>query len=201
MDLKGVNTGENNTYQEIQVKDNSQYIAKAENVYLQPSPQSRMDTYFQRLLAEIEKGIKGDVIDELKYYQTKLDGTKGVEEKLADGGFRPLKIQEAKHFKELYAKKATKYDCYPSAQKIILSLFARIKHEFDASIYPLIEQKQPINDVMQQVHKKIVVPICNMLNENGAHDTYLEFNEDHIYGMIYYLTGMCHLNWKDYDNI
>ena len=54
---------------------------------------------------------------------------------------------------------------------------------------------------MQQVHEKIVVPISDMLNANGAYDTYLNFNEDHIYGMIYYLTGMCHLNWKDYDNV
>lgn len=201
MDLKGVNTGENNTYQEIQVKDNSQYIAKVENVYLQPSPQSRMDTYFQKLLKEIEEGITSDVFDELKYYQTKLDGTKGMEQKLIDGGFRLSRIQEATQLKEMYAKIATKYDCYPSAQRIIQLLFARIKHEFYASIFPLIEQQQAINIVMQQVHEKIVVPISDMLNANGAYDTYLNFNEDHIYGMIYYLTGMCHLNWKDYDNL
>lgn len=101
MDLKGVNTGENNTYQEIQVKDNSQYIAKVENVYLQPSPQSRMDTYFQKLLKEIEEGITSDVFDELKYYQTKLDGTKGMEQKLIDGGFRLSRIQEATQLKEM----------------------------------------------------------------------------------------------------
>ena len=199
--MKGVNTGENNTYQEIQVKDNSQYIAKVENVYLQPSPQSRMDTYFQKLLKEIEEGITSDVFDELKYYQTKLDGTKGMEQKLIDGGFRLSRIQEATQLKQMYAKIATKYDCYPSAQRIIQLLFARIKHEFYASIFPLIEQQQAINIVMQQVHEKIVVPISDMLNANGAYDTYLNFNEDHIYGMIYYLTGMCHLNWKDYDNL
>lgn len=201
MDLKEVYTGENNTYQEIQVKDKSQYIAKAENIYLQPSPQSRMDTYFQKLLKEIEEGITSDVFDELKYYQTKLDGTKGMEQKLIDGGFRLSRIQEATQLKEMYAKIATKYDCYPSAQRIIQLLFARIKHEFYASIFPLIEQQQAINIVMQQVHEKIVVPISDMLNANGAYDTYLNFNEDHIYGMIYYLTGMCHLNWKDYDNL
>ncbi len=169
--------------------------------YNNTPPQSRMDTYFQKLLKEIEEGITSDVFDELKYYQTKLDGTKGMEQKLIDGGFRLSRIQEATQLKEMYAKIATKYDCYPSAQRIIQLLFARIKHEFDASIYPLIEQQQAINIVMQQVHEKIVVPISDMLNANGAYDTYLNFNEDHIYGMIYYLTGMCHLNWKDYDNL
>ena len=169
--------------------------------YNNTPPQSRMDTYFQKLLKEIEEGITSDVFDELKYYQTKLDGTKGMEQKLIDGGFRLSRIQEATQLKEMYAKIATKYDCYPSAQRIIQLLFARIKHEFDASIFPLIEQQQAINIVMQQVHEKIVVPISDMLNANGAYDTYLNFNEDHIYGMIYYLTGMCHLNWKDYDNL
>ena len=141
------------------------------------------------------------MFDSLKYYQTKLDGTKGVEEKLADGGFRPAKIQEAKRLKELYAKIAMRYDCYPSAQKIIYDLFARIKHEFDTSIFPLIEQQQPVTILMQNIRNKIVIPIRDMLESNGSHDTVLGFNEDHIYGMIYYLTGMCHLNWKDYDNI
>lgn len=169
--------------------------------YNNTPPQSRMDTYFQKLLKEIEEGITSDVFDELKYYQTKLDGTKGMEQKLIDGGFRLSRIQEATQLKEMYAKIATKYDCYPSAQRIIQLLFARIKHEFYASIFPLIEQQQAINIVMQQVHEKIVVPISDMLNANGAYDTYLNFNEDHIYGMIYYLTGMCHLNWKDYDNL
>ena len=135
------------------------------------------------------------------YYQTKLEGTKDVEEKLTDGGFRPSRIAEAKRLKEMYAKIAMQYDCYPSAQKIIHSLFARIKHEFDDNIFPLIEGQQPLNIVMERIREKIVIPIRDMLEANGAHDSVLGFNEDHIYGMIYYLTGMCHLNWKDYDNV
>ena len=101
----------------------------------------------------------------------------------------------------MYAKIAMQYDCYPSAQKIIHSLFARIKHEFDDNIFPLIEGQQPLNIVMERIREKIVIPIRDMLEANGAHDSVLGFNEDHIYGMIYYLTGMCHLNWKDYDNV
>lgn len=39
----------------------------------------------------------------------------------------------------------------------------------------------------------------NELNENGAADACLCYNEDDIYGMLYYLTGNCHINWTDYD--
>lgn len=182
------------------VNPNATSVNDTYNFYGTALP-TRMDAYFQSLLKEIENGITEDVFDALDYYKTKLDGTKDLEEKLTDGGFRPSRITEAIRLKEMFAKIAMRYDCYPSAQKIIHSLFARIKHEFDDNIFPLIESQQPLNIVMKQIRESIVIPIRDMLEANGAHDTVLGFNEDHIYGMIYYLTGMCHLNWKDYDNV
>lgn len=162
---------------------------------------SRLSATFERLEQEILNNTKKEVIDELLLYTTKLDGTKGLEEKLQDGGFQKMFIQKAIIQKEMYAKRATKYECYPAAQEIILSLFARIKNEFDVRIYPMIIKGADVPSIMQEVHKQIVSPILQMIEMNGANDQSLYFNMDHIYGMIYYLTGMCHLNWKDYDNI
>lgn len=162
---------------------------------------TRMDFYFKSLLEEIENGITADVFEDLEFYRTRLDGEKDVEEKLTDGGFKPSRIKEAKRYKEMYRKVAEKYDCYPSAQKIFLALFARIKHEFDTSIFPLIEKQTELNIVMEQLRNKIVIPIMDTLEQNGRYDQHLNFTEDHIYGMIYYLTGMCHLNWVDYDYV
>lgn len=162
---------------------------------------SRLSATFERLEQEILNNTTQEVIDELLMYTTKLDGTKGLEEKLQDGGFQKMFIQKAIIQKEMYAKRATKYECYPAAQEIILSLFARIKNEFDIRIYPMIIKGADVPSIMQEVHKQIVSPILQMIEMNGANDQSLYFNMDHIYGMIYYLTGMCHLNWKDYDNI
>lgn len=162
---------------------------------------SRLSATFERLEQEILNNTRKEVIDELLMYTTKLDGTKGLEEKLQDGGFQKMFIQKAIIQKEMYAKRATKYECYPAAQEIILSLFARIKNEFDVRIYPMIIAGADVPSIMQEVHKQIVSPILQMIEMNGANDQSLYFNMDHIYGMIYYLTGMCHLNWKDYDNI
>ena len=162
---------------------------------------SRLSATFKRLEQEILNNTRKEVIDELLLYTTKLDGTKGLEEKLQDGGFQKMFIQKAIIQKEMYAKRATKYECYPAAQEIILSLFARIKNEFDVRIYPMIIKGVDVPSIMQEVHKQIVSPILQMIEMNGANDQSLYFNMDHIYGMIYYLTGMCHLNWKDYDNI
>ena len=162
---------------------------------------SRLSATFERLEQEILNNTRKEVIDELLMYTTKLDGTKGLEEKLQDGGFQKMFIQKAIIQKEMYAKRATKYECYPAAQEIILSLFARIKNEFDVRIYPMIIKGEDVPSIMQEIHKQIVSPILQMIEMNGANDQSLYFNMDHIYGMIYYLTGMCHLNWKDYDNI
>lgn len=162
---------------------------------------SRLSATFERLEQEILNNTRKEVIDELLLYTTKLDGTKGLEEKLQDGGFQKMFIQKAIIQKEMYAKRATKYECYPAAQEIILSLFARIKNEFDVRIYPMIIKGADVPSIMQEVHKQIVSPTLQMIETNGENDQFLYFNMDHIYGMIYYLTGMCHLNWKDYDNI
>lgn len=81
---------------------------------------SRMSATFERLEKEILNNTTKEVIDELLMYTTKLDGTKGLEEKLQDGGFKKGFIQKAIMQKEMYAKKATKYECYPAAQEIIL---------------------------------------------------------------------------------
>ncbi|WP_434503740.1 ABC-three component system protein [Prevotella sp.] len=163
--------------------------------------QSRISSYFERLCNEIENNTTEEIIDELREYHTVLDGTKGLEDKLQDGCFPRLKIDEARRQKEAYAKKATRFECYPSAQKINLLLFAKIKNEFNAYIFPMIQRNEPINVVIQKVYEQIVTPIMDRLDVDGCHDEYLNYTSDHIYGMIYYLTGMCHLNWKDYDNI
>ena len=176
------------------VKENYGYISIGNS-------RSRLSATFERLEQEILNNTRKEVIDELLMYTTKLDGTKGLEEKLQDGGFQKIFIQKAIIQKEMYAKRATKYECYPAAQEIILSLFARIKNEFDVRIYPMIITGVDVPLIMQEVHKQIVSPILQMIETNGANDQSLYFNMDHIYGMIYYLTGMCHLNWKDYDNI
>ena len=171
-----------------------------QNYYYNSAP-SRIDAYFRHLHEEIESHTTREIIDDLLEYKTKLDGKKGLEEKLTDGGFGQSDIDWALRKKEQYAKKATKYECYPSAQEINLLLFADIKSRFDRYIFPLIKEGESVTRVMKCTHEMIVEPLMKMLNENGEHDDDLRYNTDHIYGMIYYLTGLCHLNWTDYDNL
>lgn len=198
------NPGTGNSFEEVNLHDVTNYNPAATTVnnnHYYNSNNSRLASDFERLRQEILKGVKQETIEELKYYITKLPGTKSAEEKLTDGGFKTSSIREAVRLKDLYARRATMYQDYPSAQQINLDLFSRIRHEFDDTIFPIIESGAELSIVMQQIRTKIVNPIMQLLNENGAYDEHLHYSEDHIYGMIYYLTGMCHLNWKDYDNV
>lgn len=198
LEVKG-NPGQGNSFSENNFQHIDDYYQHA-TVYKQERG-TRFDAYFRRLRQEIENHTTSDIIDELLDYKTQTDGKKGLEEKLTDGGFPQSDINWALRKKEQYAKKATKYECYPSAQEINLLLFADIKAKFDCYIKPLIKKGTDVTTVMQQTHEVIVEPLMQLLNENGEHDEDLRYTTDHIYGMIYYLTGMCHLNWKDYDNI
>ena len=203
MDLKITgNPGENNKFHETHLDyvQNNAPNAKEINNYNFNGKSSRYVSRLQRLAEEIRGNIKDDVFEDLLFYNTKLDGTKGLEEKLIDGHFGRTRITVATRQKEMYAKKATKYECYPSAQQINFSIFGRIKNDFDTYVSPLIETDTPLKEIMKVVREKIVSPIMEII-ENGANDEYLQYTSDHIYGMIYYLTGMCHLNWKDYDNV
>ncbi len=203
MDLKVTgDPGQGNSYSETTLQHVDSFNPAATTVnYNYSSNSSRLASDFERLRQEILKGVKQETIEELKYYITKLPGTRSAEDKLSDGGFKPSSIREAIRLKDLYARRATMYQDYPAAQQINLDLFSRIRHEFDDTIFPIIESGAELSTVMQQIRTKIVNPIMQLLNENGAYDEHLHYSEDHIYGMIYYLTGMCHLNWKDYDNV
>lgn len=159
---------------------------------------SRMAADFEKLREEIMKGVKQEVVDELKYYLTELPGNRPVEVKLADGHFSEADIDDAVWQKDMYARRAEQYQYYPSAQQIIFALFSNIKNEFKASIYPMIVRGEQLTDVMLAVRSNIVKPIMATLEKMGSRDEYLRLSEDHIYGMIYYLTGMCHLNWTVY---
>lgn len=162
---------------------------------------TRMSSYFRQLHEEVKNKTTRDIIQELLEYKTKLDGTKGMEEKLKDGGFSESFIKVALRKKEQYAKKAMQYDCYPSAQEINLLIFIDIMDLFTIYVEPLIKRREPVETVMQCIHEKVVNPIMDKINVNGAEDQDLRYTPNHIYGMIYYLTGMCHINWKDYDNV
>lgn len=180
--------------------DNQVNIGKNEgNIYL--SKKSRFSQRFEKLNSEVAQNERYDeIFDDLKYYRTKLDGL-DMPTKLCDGGFHSREIMAATRKKEKYAKKAERFKFFESAQWIDCQLFAKILDEYNVHVMPLIIQGANQHQIMTVVSEKVVNPVLELINVEGEKDEILNYDAEDIYGMIYYLTGQCHINWKNYDNI
>jgi hypothetical protein len=162
------------------------------------SRQTRFSKRFEKLNSEVASDERYDgIMESLKYYLTTLDGI-DMSTKLKDGGFREKEIIEATRKKEKYAKKLELNKFFESAQWIDSQLFAKIKMDFEAFIVPLINTGQPKDTILREVVSKVVQPILELINIEGESDLVLNYNAEDVLGMIYYLTGQCHLNWKNY---
>lgn len=197
MEFKDSNTGRHNTYNETRQGEGSQYINHVGQVTYNYAAPSRMDAYFRRLHSEIISNTTREIIEDLQDYKTQLYGAIGLEQKLSDGGFTQGNIRWALSKIAQYVKKATIYECYPSAQEINLLLFGEIKSKFDRYIFPDLKKGMAVDSALQRIDEIIVSPIMQMLNANGEHDEDLHYTSDHIYGMVFYLIDMSHISWKD----
>lgn len=169
------------------------------NVYLKTP--TRWATKFQKLKEEVENDVRFDVfIDDFKLYNTLLDG-KSMPEKLKDGGFNENEILNATIRKEKYAKKIVSRQLFETEQKIDVELFAFIKLNFETYIDPLIELNSSKSIIKVALNEKVILPILEIINIEGKDDSFLCYTADDILGMVYFLTGKCHLNWKNYDNL
>lgn len=197
------NPGTDNQFEDVRMQHVGNYNPNAKkaivNIY-QGNAESRLSCWFRKLNDELENDEKlKKKLDDIRRYKTKLPHTIGLEQKLRDGGFSESAIEKARCLKQYFAKKSTKFQYYESAQRIDSYLFAKVCSSFDAYVMPIIEQEAPLTSIKQCVYEQVILPIMRELNDNGAEDACLCYNEEDIFGMLYYLTGNCHINWTDYD--
>ena len=192
--------GTGNSYNKTKIDKVGNYNSNVRDVYnnYYTQSESRLGGWFRRLNEEINNDIRlQKKLDDIKCYRTKMRHTIGLEAKLKDGGFSQSAIEKAQRLKMYFAKKSMRFQYYESAQRIDIYLFAKICHRFDTYILPNIES-QPLSEINQMVYEMVVRPIVDEINANGSCDRHLCYTEDDIFGMLYYLTGNCHINWKDY---
>lgn len=163
---------------------------------------TRFAKRFEKLNEEVVNDERYEgVMDSLKKYLTKLDGI-SMPDKLEDGGFTEKEILRATKRKDKYAKQLEKNKFYESAQWIDSQLFAKIMIEFETHVeIPLICSGADKSDILQAVVEKVIKPVLDLINIEGEDDTFLNYTLEDIFGMVYYLTGKCHINWKNYDSI
>ncbi len=163
---------------------------------------TRFSKRFEKLNEEVTKDYRYEgVMESLQKYLTKLDGV-SMPEKLAHGGFTESEIIKATRRKDKYAKQLEKNRFYESAQWIDSQLFAKIMIEFETHVeLPLIKNGADKNTILIAVVEKVIKPVLELINIEGENDTFLNYTLEDVFGMVYYLTGKCHINWKDYDCI
>ncbi len=134
-----------------------------------------------------------DVHDDLQRYLLDRDQV-GLEQKLIDGHLSHL-FDDAVWLKEQYNKKLTKYVFYEPAQYIHAYLLAIIIEKFRNLIYPLFRIGCEEVEILKTISREINEPILKIISEEGCNDV-MGLNSTDIDGMIYFLTGRCHIRWK-----
>ena len=161
-------------------------------------PESTMSSLYKELEVENSenKSLKNKVND-LEYYLTEAQYNVGrtLEEKLIDGG-RQSDVKLATIQKERANKKLHRHSTKISAQKIYVFILSKLHNDFRTYISPLIEQDYDKSMVEERISDKVIEPMIEFLESNK-----LELNHDDIRGLIYLLTGNCHLEWTVYADL
>ena len=154
---------------------------------------SQLESLYEKLEKEKESStIFCDIVDELLHFKTYAKNTKviGLEKKL-ENGLRLQYLNFAERSKEKFTKKLLKNEYSETAQYIYAFLLAKVYSRFEISIYPYIIKGTSETIVNQLIDEFIIKPIEDLLGDNLLH-----IYEDEINGMIYFLTGNCHIKWN-----
>lgn len=158
------------------------------------SKQTKLSRLFDRLNEEYNADNRIDEINEdLQRYLTERDAI-GLEQKLIDGGIDHI-YDDALWLKEEYYKKLTKYVFFEPAQQIHAYLLAIVIEKFRNLIYPLIREGKSEGEIMKAVSENINTPLLTLIQDEGCNDV-MGLSAIDIDGMIYFLTGRCHLKWN-----
>jgi len=157
------------------------------------SGSSQLEKLYSRFEEEKRTNATIDnIIDELQHYKNQLSDSSvlGLNVKLENGN-RAHYLEFAMTVKEKFTKKLLKNEHSESAQEIYAFLLAKVYSSFQTNIKPRMTENHPEEYITRLIHEHIIKPLEDILGDN-----LLKIYEDDIHGMIYFLTGNCHLNWN-----
>jgi hypothetical protein len=153
--------------------------------------------YLQDLYNKFEEEKKSnpdlkDFCEELDYFNSQIanESIVGLENKLKAGNREKI-ITYAKIVKEKFHKKLIKTSQYSSvAQDINVYILTKVRRGFMMDIYTLICKNESEEKINLLITERIIEPVKAELGLN-----LFKYDEDDIMGMIFFLTGNCHLKW------
>lgn len=151
----------------------------------------RMSTQLKELYSNDEE-YKG-FIEKLQKYLTYAENqqtVRGVEDKLKAGKREDL-IEQAKELKERFYKKINKHQFSEQAQNLFAHILSQIHSFFNSKVRPLIKASKPPAEIDALIYDELVKRIYDDVGDCG-----LNIDTEDIRGMLFYLTGNCHLEWE-----
>lgn len=154
-------------------------------------------TYLQDLYEKFQKEKEEnpelkEFCEELDYFNSIIDGEViGLEEKLRLGGREKL-IHYALDLKDKFHRKLFKTSQYSMiAQDINVYLLTKVRRGFMMEIYSMICKNESEEKINMLITERIIKPVQADLGIN-----IFKYNEEDIMGMIFFLTGNCHIKWN-----
>jgi hypothetical protein len=154
-------------------------------------------TQMSQLIERFKKERENDevfsgIISKLQHYSSSTDGAgnvEGVKTKLGKAGYDNL-LEFALVTKEMFVKKLTEFQFSRSAQEMQCLLLAEVYTRFHHYVWPALCEGRGQEEIQVLVQTQIINPLSEMLGENV-----LDIYTDELTGMLYFLTGNCHIRW------
>jgi len=189
------NISPNKSEQKIE-GDGNQQAARDINIYHSyPQQDVKMKDLIEAYKQEQRTNSNfSEIIEELDYYLNPVKSEEqnviGLEKKLKDGQFDDY-IEHAMRMKDLFWRKVERYRFSKVAQQIFLYILADVLTIFKLKIYPLIRNDTEHEIIMSKINDEIINVLLQKLGEN-----ILDIYADSISGMLFFLTGNCHIKWS-----
>jgi hypothetical protein len=159
-----------------------------------PQPDSALSRLYKRLRSEVADDQElSEYIDQLQIFTRSVQGevVVGLDGKFSAAG-REDQLDMAKVMKEMIYGQLRKNMFSRTFQTIYATLMGKIYEEFQTWVRPAIAKGSDREVIDQLVHLHVVKPIAAELEMCSDYDGVPTTD---VRGMIYFLTGNCHLQW------
>lgn len=131
------------------------------------------------------------MLEELKEYLNPRPGRKiiGLEEKLKEGNRLDL-LEDAAYLENKFARRVTKHQFSISEEVIYCHCLSKINSSFSHNVKPLFKNTVNTAIIDRVIYDRIVEPLYEEVSEVST-----AISIELIRGMIFFLTGKCHLRW------
>lgn len=132
-----------------------------------------------------------DMIEEFQEFLSPRPGRKiiGLENKLIEGDRIDL-LEDAEYLESRFSRKVSRKQLSDKEQIVYFHCLSKINSYFKSYIKPLIVQQESHSKIDNEIQDKIISPLYEEIL------VVQPMSMEMIRGMLYFLTGKCHLRWK-----